>query len=476
MSVIQLSDYVTPSDRARDRYHYVPFEVPSGTRQLEVHLRFDEGNVIDLGIADPRFSTFPSTEGFRGWSGGFRDCFAITPEAATPGYLAGEVLEGTWQVLLGLHRIKSDGCHYQLEIRLNEPITAPLLIKPKAEPSSILEHKAGWYPGDLHSHTFHSDAQGSLEHLVAAAEERGLSFLAVTDHNTTSHHAHLFAAQASTSVLFVPGTELTTDDGHANVWGAKGWVDFRFQNSDEFVTATNRARKLGGVISVNHPKTGGPAWRYDIPEVEALEVWQSPWANYNWESLELYQTLLTQGRRITLVGGSDRHQPGYPDHDPLELRVGSPTTWLYLEERSSSAVLKALRSGQAFVSESPRGPKLVLSVEDKPMGSVLSTSKNIATAHVEGGEGSLLCWVGSSGVLRKVKLETDSVDDTWTLPEGERFIRLELVASNGQREERLERVRQAIRAGRTPKHLRLEDVEAHPYRLALSNPIYFVAE
>ena len=46
-----------------------------------------------------------------------------------------------------------------------------------------------WLAGDFHSHTVHSDGSLEVVELAALAAERGLDLLAVTDHNTISHHA-----------------------------------------------------------------------------------------------------------------------------------------------------------------------------------------------------------------------------------------------------------------------------------------------
>ncbi len=53
-----------------------------------------------------------------------------------------------------------------------------------------------WLAGDLHAHTVHSDGVLTVPELARFAVERGLDFLAVTDHNTISHHAELPAAAA----------------------------------------------------------------------------------------------------------------------------------------------------------------------------------------------------------------------------------------------------------------------------------------
>ena len=57
--------------------------------------------------------------GFRGWSGGARRSFVITPAAATPGYLPGELEPGTWLVVIGLHRVPPAGADYQLTVTVS---------------------------------------------------------------------------------------------------------------------------------------------------------------------------------------------------------------------------------------------------------------------------------------------------------------------------------------------------------------------
>ena len=60
------------------RYADVPFEVPSGARQLHLRYSYSDrighdpslvgGNTLDIGLFDER-GTAPGSPGFRGWSG-----------------------------------------------------------------------------------------------------------------------------------------------------------------------------------------------------------------------------------------------------------------------------------------------------------------------------------------------------------------------------------------------------------------------
>ena len=98
----------TLEDRFASPWHYLPVEVPPGTAGLRVELEYDraDGAVLDLGCLGPG--------GFRGWSGGARRSFVITQGAATPGYLPGELEPGTWQVIIGVHRVPPDGTPFRV--------------------------------------------------------------------------------------------------------------------------------------------------------------------------------------------------------------------------------------------------------------------------------------------------------------------------------------------------------------------------
>src|SRR5690606_15499682 len=63
---------VTPADQARHPYYYVPVDLPAGTTRLDVTMAYQKADdcIIDLGLFDPRDTGYPTTEGFRGWSGG----------------------------------------------------------------------------------------------------------------------------------------------------------------------------------------------------------------------------------------------------------------------------------------------------------------------------------------------------------------------------------------------------------------------
>ena len=68
---------------------------------------------------------------------------------------------------------------------------------------------------DLHVHSFFSkDATGSPESLIAAAMAKGLSGIAITDHDSCGAHEYLKDHPAPAGFLVVPGVEVSTAEGH----------------------------------------------------------------------------------------------------------------------------------------------------------------------------------------------------------------------------------------------------------------------
>ena len=67
---------------------------------------------------------------------------------------------------------------------------------------------------DLHSHTSASDGQYTPAQLVKLAKERGLSVLAVTDHDTTAGVDEAMAAGAALGLRVIRGVELSAKEYH----------------------------------------------------------------------------------------------------------------------------------------------------------------------------------------------------------------------------------------------------------------------
>ncbi len=292
-----------------------------------------------------------------------------------------------------------------------------------------------------------------------------LDFLAITDHNTVSHHA-LLPELADETLLLIPGQEVTTYYGHMNVWGTGRWCDFRARSADDIAAIIDLAHEYGAVCSINHPKVGGPAWEYgfDLP-VQAMEVWQGPWPYRNDQSLALWDRLLSEGLRLPGVGGSDYHCPAGEETNLL--RLGQPTTWVHVQERSVDGILAAICAGRACISAHPQGPHLDIhaagQTDSTKMGGTLSISpdeKITLTISIVDGAGYRLLIIADGSPIEEYAVPTYRAKIELAIS-ASTYIRCELVAD--------------MPAEKLPEGVP-DDIDLRNWRWALSNPIYLMIE
>ena len=461
--------HITRADQAANPYFYIPFRVPEGATRIDVVLSYAKAEdcIIDLGVFDPRDTGYPTEQGFRGWSGGARDRFFIATDDATPGYIHGEIQPGTWNVILGLYQVPEGGADVTVTFTLD---STPRRLEPQPVRTFPIRSEAGWYRGDLHCHTFHSDAQGSPELLHAAAKQAGLDFLAIADHNTITQRRY-FHPQSSPELIFVRAMEVTTAVGHANVYGMDGWVDFRMTQPGEAHVLEELVHEKGGLLSINHDKPTIP-WDYDFPAADCQEVWQSTWLAWNWVSLDRYQQRLAAGLRLSAIGGSDYHQPDrVMPEGPLVL--ARPTTVLFLPELSEDAVLAAMKAGHGYVTESPTGPHLEMRMGDIAMGGTADALAAIEVA-VRGAPGDLLVLIDATGPVAELEIEGDDWTTSVPLPAAQKFIRAEIVAG-ASRDGLIAKFTADLGGRELPWQLKGADLVDQPIRRALGNPIYIGA-
>lgn len=338
------------------RYIEKPFTLPDSVKRLRIEFSYngkDQRTTIDIGLMDPAR--------FRGWSGGARNFFTISAEDATPGYLPGALPGGEWKLLLGIPNIR-DGVVSEYEARVYiETKTGITEFSDKP-----IRREAGWYRGDLHMHSGNSDGKCASQsgnevgcpvyRIVETARDKGLDYIAVTDHNTTSQADALRELQqAFDKILLVPGREITTFYGHANIFGLTDFIDFRMTNpsyaaAKNWMSAVNNS---GGIISINHPGVPsgencmGCGWQIEnIPDkvITAVEVLNGGSMKYSIEgSIEgwdQWHKMLNGGQHVTAIGGSDDHHSA---------TIGNPTTVIYMKELSVQGLIDGIRSGRVFI-------------------------------------------------------------------------------------------------------------------------------
>lgn len=344
-------------------YILVPFKVPAGVRRVTLTFSYtgrDQHTALDLGIEDAKQ--------LRCWSGGNKSTLTVGESDATPSCLPGPIPEGEWKLLIGVPNIRgSVVAHYTAEVfftRTGLVADEPEILR------TPLRNTPGWYRGDLHMHTAHSDGRCPNQSgqfvpcptfvTVQAAAKRGLDFIAITDHNTTSHYDAMRELQPYfDKLLLIPGREITTFDGHANMFGTTQYLDFREDGKHvaDMNTLLRNAQQLGGLIAINHPAapTGeacmgcgwSPSPAADMHLVNAIEAVNGGSIENPVPGIEFWKHQLNLGYRITATGGSDNHRADIPSD--RRGSIGRPTTVVYAEALSTPAILAGIRSGRVFV-------------------------------------------------------------------------------------------------------------------------------
>ncbi|KAK2852163.1 hypothetical protein FQN49_005310 [Arthroderma sp. PD_2] len=358
---------------------FVDFDVPEGTTSISVLQKYSlkgKGNALDLGCWDQRGHHLALggnfTTGFRGWSGGARDNFTISPEYASPGYLAGAIQPGTWSVALGPYKSVPEGIDYELNVKLGfepvksyfQPAFAPSRIdsglymnqtsnnydRPE---SNLGQYDLKWYRGDFHVHTIYSDGKQTPQKVVELAQEADLAFFFSTDHNTQSSDL-IWGAVAPPSMLVGRGIEVTTRGGHWNALGLNWneWVEFRYKadNTLGIAQAVAHVQSQGGLAVINHPFTYLDClacdWSYDFDIMDGIEVWNGDWDNTDRQAVDKWHNMLVQGVRKFAIGGSDYH------NSPSA--VGTPTTVVRAESLSTAHIVEGLRHNRAYLVRDPK--------------------------------------------------------------------------------------------------------------------------
>jgi hypothetical protein len=436
----------------------IPFEVPPGTSRISVQLSYtgqEQHTALDVGLWGP--------EGFRGWSGGDKDSFTLSVSDATPSYLPGPLTPGKWDLVLGVPNIRPGVVSEFVAKLYFDRSVADDASDPLLELS--LRPQAGWYRGDLHMHTAHSDGTCQsqsgqkvpcpLFRSVESAAARGLDFIAITDHNTESHYDEERELQPwFDKILLMPGREITTYQGHANLLGTSRYVDFRIGTSEvpSMNAILREVQSLGAVISINHPsvRSGeicmGCGWLPESPVdyhlIQAVEVVNGADADSDRSGVAFWEKLLNQGYRPTAIGGSDNHDADIEGPGS----IGYPTTVVYSRSLSTAAILEGIKAGHVFIdTEGTRNRLLEYSAaadgRSAAMGDTLllkgGNSIHIAV-HVKGVNGAHILVI-ADGVKQPVGQGSPiDGDDTqlsldWDVSKVRKWIRLDICSADGHR-------------------------------------------
>jgi len=191
---------------------------------------------------------------------------------------------------------------------------------------------------DLHIHSnFSNDGKSTVEEIIAAAEERGLGCIAITDHNTFEAYD---LAKDNGKVIVIPGVEVSSKEGHILAYG----IDRNIPRGMTVKETIDAIHEAGGVAFAAHPyrwwsglgeeNTVGN----DFDGIEARNSRSTASSNRKSEALAA-----RIGKPVS--AGSDAHTPQYIGDGAVELPDGI-TTW--------QDALNAVMEGKARPSSKSR--------------------------------------------------------------------------------------------------------------------------
>jgi len=157
-----------------------------------------------------------------------------------------------------------------------------------------------------------------VDSVIEIAESKGLDFFVLTGHNnnrTWTDHGHV-----SSKLTLLYGFEWTTDMSHANVISDNPFNWSRIMATDGgSASAAKNAIKMARILetgtyqtilfSISHPAAPTCSWQYSFEDsmgADSMKVWNAGYTWPNMNFLSLIDSYLKQGKKISMVGGSDR--------------------------------------------------------------------------------------------------------------------------------------------------------------------------
>ncbi|MBX3086257.1 MAG: CehA/McbA family metallohydrolase [Anaerolineae bacterium] len=341
------------TDRDLHRHIVHAFEVPPLVTGISVQYAYGPRqvgkytNLVTLSLYDP--------QGCRGNAhrGVASETIRVAETEASFGFTHGKIPAGHWALYLHTHMVLPGE-----PVRYTIHITFETKGQETPQTQSIPMRGAGWYRGNLHSHTLHSDGHWLATDLVAWAHSEGMDFITLTDHNTVSGLAEM-DSMSSRAMLTMGGIELTTFFGHAVILGTREWIEWRTESpSGTMPPIQQQVEANGGLFIIAHPKAPGGAictgcaWEYTdmMPgTAKMVEVWNSEWDSdsNNEQALALWYEWLNQGHHLVATAGHDIHNaPSKP------LRYGCSV--IFAAALTEAALLDGLKLGHVYLSGGPQ--------------------------------------------------------------------------------------------------------------------------
>lgn len=220
-----------------------------------------------------------------------------------------------------------------------------------------------WLKAALHVHTSASDGELPPDAVVRQHAWAGFDVVAITDHWT------LTSVPSTNHVVAIPGAELAVDPiakgrfteilaigiddipedpgGDREHWGS---IDnYHFKTFPDLTAAAANITGQGGVAYVAHPYWSGlpPEVILETDGVTGMELFNSSAERDNGrgDSSYVWDLALETGKRLFAIATDDAHYSGFD--------VGDAWTMVRASDRTTDAVVDALRRGRSYASAGP---------------------------------------------------------------------------------------------------------------------------
>lgn len=281
---------------------------------------------------------------------------------------------------------------------------------------------AGWFRGNLHTHTSESDGDSTPAEVVQWYAAHGYDFLVITDHDEITK-------VESDALVVIAGEEVTDRlpkvPLHVNAIGLTRVVAPQGGKTRVEVLQRNidAVRAAGGLALVNHPNFG---WAFGAEELSRLDgatmleiASGHPYVNSDGPpSVEsMWDVLLTKGKRIWGAAVDDSHHW----KRPWDTDIAPPgKAWVVVqaEKRDAASILRALERGEFYAST---GVELETYAVTAKAIEVRVREKNGARYRIQ--------FIGSGG---RILQETAGPSARYPRTGKERYVRAKVIDSNGR--------------------------------------------
>ena len=308
------------------------------------------------------------------------------------------------------------------------------LFKPNPA-KSLINDVPGWYHGDLHLHTLHSDGKRTAQELIDEALIKKLNFIISSEHNTNSANLDWGKYDAK-DLLIINGEEVTsTEFGHWNAIGlnAETYIDWRYSPDENWINKmVNKVHKDGGLAIINHPFYHVKminSFKYDSTLFDGVEVWNGNWNILNNLAVNWWNEQLISGHKLIAVGASDSHvSEGSPNN------LGSPQTVVHAQGLSKSQIIEAIKDGKGYI-RSDEKIKIVFEAisenENAMLGDTLIIREGkesfFLNLKVDNCSGQNMKIISNLGLFRQEVLESDNEDLSFQVNNSKiKFLRIEI--------------------------------------------------